>query len=46
MRGDRRLSTIEWGVRFPFRTLGFDLLLRYAVILWYSLSAFSIDIQY
>ena len=34
------------GVRLPFRTLGFDLLVQYAVIPWLSLSAFSIDIQF
>jgi len=33
------------GVRLPFRSLGFDLALQGAVIPWYSLYAFSIDIQ-
>ena len=34
------------GVRLPFQKLGFDLQLQYAVIPWYSLSAFSIDIEF
>ena len=33
-------------VRLPFRPLGVDLLVQYAVIPWLSLSAFSIDFQY
>jgi hypothetical protein len=33
------------GLRLPFRGLGVDLLVHYAVIPWYSFSALSIDIQ-
>jgi len=34
------------GVRLPFRSLGFDLAVQGAVIPWYSLYAFSIDVQF